>query len=756
MNMVEQEKANIELLAAAYGIQSSYSDIWGNTHTVPPETLEQLLKALGVDVSNPPEALQHLEHRFWSQLAPPALVASTNQLPGEFSFHLPSNNSTGVMAGKQFQVRLEITGEKISPINHSYHFEQLHFKEDQQLNGHTYERWSFPFPTVLDPGYYHFKLTVAYENQKHQQTTLVIICPEQAYLPPALREDEKRAGIAISLYGLRSQRNWGVGDFGDLKEFIRWAIGSLHVDVIGLNPLHAIPNRQPYNISPYFPSSRFYRNFIYLDIAAMEDFHSSPAANEFVKAEATQNLLAELRAAEQVQYEQVATVKLQALDRIFQTFLELHWLDKAGLTEHSRKFQAYLQRESALLDNFATFCALEDSFRQKDPDAWVWWRWPEPFQNPHSQEVHEFQQNHLRSILFYKYLQWQIEEQLKEAQALARSMGASVGLYNDLALGSDPGGADSWAYPDFFVQGVTVGAPPDDFALEGQNWGFHPPHREKYRGDGYSLFVQEIRKNCQAGGALRIDHIMRFFRLFWIIQGQRAKNGTYVENYYQDLLKILALESDRAKTLIIGEDLGTVPPQVRESLAYHRIFSYRLFYFERDEQGGLRDPGSYPSYALAAVNTHDLPTLAGFWAGEDLSVRKSLGLFRSEDQFHAALQRRQNEKEEIVQRLIASGFLEKEAVNNTTFQAEISDELHSGIIGFLLSTPAKLAVISQEDLFKDTRQQNVPGTVAEHCNWSTKMQYALEELWQDPEVETCVRVFRQWISTTGRSLPPYS
>ena len=529
MKMAEKEKEKLELLAAAYGIQPSYSDIWGNTKTIPPETLEQVLGAMGVDVSNPQEALQLVELSSWNQLAPPVLVVSIDQLPADFLFQVPSNSSPGTMSEQELQVWLEITGENTSPINHSYHLEQLNFKKDHQIDDITYKCWSLPFPTALSIGYYHFKLTVAYKNHKHQQTTLVAICPEQAYLPPALQGEGRGAGIAISLYGLRSQNNWGVGDFGDLKEFIRWAIGSLHVDVIGLNPLHAIPNRQPYNISPYFPSSRFYRNYIYLDIAGMEDFRSSPAANEFVQAEAIQNLLAELRGSELVQYERVATLKLQVLERVFQTFLEVHWLDKAGMTEHSRQFQAYLQKETGLLDNFATFCALEDFFRQKNHDARAWRQWPEPFQNPISQEVKDFQQNHWQRILFHKYLQWQVEEQLKEAQDLAQSMGASVGLYHDLALGSDPGGADNWAYPDFFVPGVTVGAPPDDFALEGQNWGFHPPHREKYRSDGYSLFIQEIRKNCQAAGALRIDHIMRFFRLFWIIQRQPAKNGTRLQ-----------------------------------------------------------------------------------------------------------------------------------------------------------------------------------------------------------------------------------
>jgi len=366
-------------------------------------------------------------------------------------------------------------------------------------------------------------------------------------------------------------------------------------------------------------------------------------------------------------------------------------------------------------------------------------------------EVREFRQKHHESLLFYQYLQWQFEEQLKEAQDLAKSLGASIGLYHDLALGIDPGGADYWAYQDFFVEGVTVGAPPDDFALEGQNWGFHPPHGENYRNDGYSLFSKEISRNCQAGGALRIDHVMRFFRLFWIIAGQPAKNGTYVEYNYHDLLKILALESERAKTLIIGEDLGTVPPQVREALAQMRIFSYRLFYFERDEQGGFKDGESYPEFALASVGTHDLPTLAGFWKGEDLYLRKSLGLFPSESQFQSAVQNREQEKNKILERLVISGFLTEHLANSPEIYTELTGDLHSAIIGLILSTSAKLVLLSQEDLFRDARQQNVPGTVSEYPNWSTKMSYSLEDLRHDPEVENCVRVLRHWISNTGRS-----
>ena len=746
----EQKRESLAQLSAAYGVLTSYFDIWGQFHEIPTETLETLLAAAGVDVTKPQVALKNHENLSWTRLAQPVLVVSADQLPAQFFFQIPASPCREEKSAGVLQVRLQVSGGNTPSSNHSFNAEQLTFVESRELNGSYYERWSFPFPRGLSIGYYQFELSVAHDREELEQKTLVILCPEKCYLPPALQGDGKKAGIAISLYGLRSQDNWGVGDLGDLKEFISWAVGHLHLDVIGLNPLHAISNRQPYNISPYFPSSRFYRNFIYLDVEEMEDYRASVAAEEFVRQQTSQNLLAELRLSRLVQYEQAANFKIKVLKMVFQTFLENHW-GAEGLSERGRELETYVNREGSLLDNFATFCALEDFFQQRYPETWTWRQWPQPYRDPHSPEVKKFRQDHQKSILFYKYLQWQLEDQLQEAQNLATSLGASTGLYHDLALGIDPGGADHWSYQDFFVEGVTVGAPPDDFALEGQNWGFHPPHGENHRKDGYRLFSKEISRNCQAGGALRIDHVMRLFRLFWIVAGQPARKGTYVEYNYHDLLKILALESERSKTLIIGEDLGTVPPQVRESLAHFSIFSYRLFYFERDEQGGFKDGGSYPPLALASIGTHDLPTLAGFWKGDDLHLRKSLGLFPRESQFQAAWQKRKQEKNKIVERLVISGFLSEHLANNPRTYSELSEELHSAIIGFILSTSAKLVLLSQEDLFRDARQQNVPGTVSEYPNWSTKMNYSLEELQQDPEVEKCVGVFRYWLSKTGRS-----
>ncbi len=752
MTTVESEQESLTSLAAAYGIQRSYIDVYGNVHEVPLKTVRQMLVAMGVQVGNPEQALELLANRSWTRLAQPVLIESVNRPPSEFLFQIPTHNSADGQLGKDTRVRLVVSGENGFFNTYSYIPEQLVFKKAKRVDSTTYERWGIPFPDGLSQGYYQFNLFVAWDSREYKQTISVILCPDRTYLPSALMVSGKRAGIAISLYGLRSQRNWGVGDFTDLKAFIRWAIESLHVDVIGLNPLHAISNRHPYNISPYYPSSRLYRNFIYLDIEAMEDYRSCSEARALVRADRTQELLAELRAAELVQYEQVAAVKFQVLKVVFKAFSQHHWSHNGAKTERGRQFEQYTVKEGALLDNYATFCALDVFFHEKEPDVWLWQQWPEPFQDPLSKEIRDFRQRYWEEILFYKYLQWQVETQLQETQDFACSFGACVGLYHDLATGIDPCGADSWAYRDFFVSGVTVGAPPDDFSLEGQDWGFQPPNRESYRRDGYRLFVSEIRKNCQAGGALRIDHIMRFFRLFWITVGQTAKDGTYVENYYRDLLGILALESKRANTLIIGEDLGTVAPQTRDILSEFGIFSYRVFYFERDEQGSYKEPESYPDLALAAVSTHDLPTLAAFWTEQDISLRNDLAMFPSQEQFHAALHNRREDKKQIIQRLIASGFLAKEKLNSPDMYTSLTDELHHAIIGLLLSTPAKLAILSQEDLFADTRQQNLPGSISEHPNWSTKMKFSLEQLWQDPKVEHYARVFRHWVDSSDRAV----
>jgi 4-alpha-glucanotransferase len=747
VNTAVKDEALVRL-GAACGIQPSYWDLSGNRREISPEILRELLTALGVDPEKPEEVLRQMERDAWTRLAEPVLVESVARPPQRLLFAVPTTE-------EPVETRLDVIEARGHAFRHSYSRSQLTLEDEKEIDGVSYRRWSLPFPVGLPVGLHHFHLVVVVGEKRYAQEIPVIICPERAYLPPELAERGKRAGIAIALYGLRSQRNWGIGDFSDLKEFVSWAVRELRVDMIGLNPLHALSNRQPYGISPYYPISRFYRNFIYLDVEAIEDYRHSPEAQAFVEARETQDLLARLRNAPLVQYEQVAAVKCRALELAFESFRRKEWEERAASNGRRRAFVEYLQKEGEMLERFATFCALGDFMRERHPDAWTWRQWPEAYRDPDSEVVAAFRCEHMDRILFHQYLQWQVENQVQEVQALARSLGACLGLYHDLALGSDPAGADLWAYRPYWVNGVTVGAPPDDFALMGQDWGFEPPRRDVHRRNGYRLFLEEARKNCVAGGALRIDHIMRFFRLFWIPRGKQPAAGAYVENFPADLVRILALASQQQETLIIGEDLGTVAPGMRETLQGCGILSYKVFYFEKDERGDFREPESYPELALATVSTHDLPTLAGFWRAEDIYVRKRVGMFPGEKEFQLALEKRTADKEKILQRLAASGFLKvrKNPVSGPC--PELTRDIQRAVIGLLMSSSAKLVVVSQEDLFRDTRQQNVPGTIAEYPSWSMKMAYTVEELRQDRHVRECARMFRGWVMRTGRasSLP---
>ena len=542
------------------------------------------------------------------------------------------------------------------------------------------------------------------------------------------------------------QRNWGCGDTSDLKALIDWVADKAGAGFIALNPLHAIPNRQPFNTSPYLPNSIFYRNPIYLDLEQIEEFRSSARARALLESAAVQSELSALRASELVEYERVYRLKLRFAKLLFRSFLN-EW---AQDTPRARELRHYIESEGELLHRFAVHEALDEAIHRRCPDIWNWRSWPEPYQDPQSPAVQEFAQKHWRSVLFHKYLQWQLDLQLQAAQEHARKSGMSIGLYHDLALATDRFGSDLWAHRDFFVSGCRVGAPPDDFSPKGQDWAFPPPNAERHYQDGYRLFAESVRRNCRHGGALRIDHVMRFFRLYWIPEGMDATEGTYVRDRHEDLLGILALESVRQKAILIGEDLGTVPDEVRQVLARFGILSYRLLYFEQDRTGRFRRPEEYPRDALVSATTHDLPTLAGFWMGRDIEARRDAGLLPDDASYHRMRQDRAVQKQKLLDLLIELRLLPDWYPRSAGEIPELTGELHNAIVGFLASTPSKLMVLNQEDLLKQTEQQNLPGSTAEYPNWRRKMKAAVEELWTSPEVQAFTTMFRGWLERTGR------
>lgn len=547
--------------------------------------------------------------------------------------------------------------------------------------------------------------------------------PERAYFPDWLHEGVRTAGVAISLYGLRSGRNWGVGDATDLGNFAEWAARATGASFIALNPLHAIPNRQPYNTSPYLPTSVFWRNPLYIDVDAVPEFDRGAKPDT-----------SELRDAEFVEYELVWKLKRFHLKRCFRRLLR-----SAG--PRWQAFQEFVEREGELLDRFAVFCALDEWIHRRSPSIWLWTEWPPGFQHPESGEVRAFTVTYARRVLFHKYLQFLIDEQLANAHRRALEAGMKIGLYHDLALANDRFGADLWAYREFFAASCRVGAPPDDFAPNGQDWAFPPPNRERHLADNYRLFAATIRQNVRHGGALRIDHVMRFFRLFWIPEGREPADGAYVRDYPENLLRVLASESHRAKAIVIGEDLGTVAEEVRVRLWHAGVCSYRVFYFEH------RRPEEFPWQAAVSSTTHDLPTLAGFWIGRDIDARLKAGLVD-----RAGYEAQQASRSLDKQRLLdeVRDFLPEQFPRNAADVPELNGELHNAVIGFLASTNSALLVLNQEDLTKELDQQNLPASTTEYPNWRRKMRYSIEDLSSSPEVSDMCAMFRGWIERTGR------
>ncbi len=749
-------KQIIDELAASYGIEPEYRDTWGRVHRTSLGAKRNILKGLGVGVDTEAqanEAWNAREKDKWLRMAEPTVVATLSSPPKELTFQIPlrSQSASADSVTEDLEVSLKVTDENGTVRRLDFTYKDLSFCETRQVDNKVYERWSLPFPQLQTLGYYRFHLSVSTEAQQKSQTIFVAICPDKAYLPPSLQGDGRAAGIAISLYGVRSRRNWGVGDLGDLKEIVDWVAEDLHGSIVGLNPLHAIFNRSPYNTSPYLPTSRFYRNFIYLDVPAMKDYQDSPEAQTLVNAPETQRLLSKLRASETVQYEQVAALKQKVLKEIFQAFLENHWNKPGHKTDHQKELENYIEREGLLLDNFATFCALDSAIHSRDPQVWTWPQWPPEYQRPDSKAVQRFQQEHSQEVLFYKYVQWQIENQLSEVQSFARKRGMCIGLYHDLSVAIDRFGGDFWAYQDFFVSGIHVGAPPDAFSQHGQDWGSPPPNMKRFQESGYDLFVKEIQKNCAFGGALRIDHVMRLFRIYCIPDGEPPKKGAYLSQPFEDLLRILALESIRNEVVIIGEDLGTVPLHIRDRLKEKNIFSYRLLYFEKDDEQDFVRPQDYPELALVTVATHDLPTLAGFWTHRDIEVRKEAGMFAKQQAVINAVAERDEDKQKLLACLQDLDLLSAGCDRGVRTYPEVTGKVHNAVIGFLALTPAKLFVLSQDDLFKEKDQQNLPGTTAEYPNWSLKMKYSVEQLRKDPNAKAFCDMFRDWIDRSGRN-----
>lgn len=719
--------------ATEWGIEREFYDIFGKHHVASADTEAKILASLSMAVSSQEEVDGARRRRFLEEVAVPLKKTSViSEREKQVELSLP--------AAEKLALKLELQLENGSTVDLESQLAQMTPVRSLELDGQTWvvHRLSLPNQTPL--GYHKLRLSI---NGKQSAESRVIVCPDRAYLPERIQHGGKTTGFAVTLWGLRSGRNWGCGDFTDLHSLIDWVVEDLGGSFIALNPLHVIHNRFPYNSSPYLPLSIFYKNFIYTDVERVPEFKDCPAARRALASSAVQQEIADLRAAEYVEYERVSHLKKRFLKALYRQFLRAAKQD----SPRAQAFREYTEREGDPLERLALYCALDEILHKQDRNRWTWLHWPAEYHDPNSEASRRFAEEHRLTVDFYKYIQFVTEEQLAAEQDYSKQRGMEIGLYHDLALATDSCGSDLWAYRDFYVTGCRVGSPPDAFSPKGQDWAFPPPNTIAHHANGYELFRASIQKIVRHGGALRIDHVMRLFRLFWIPDGVEAENGVYVKDNVIDLLHILALESVRSRNIIVGEDLGTVTDEMRETLARFGVLSYRLLYFEKRPDESFKHSGEYPPQSLVASTTHDLPTIAGFWTGRDIDARRAAGL-ADEHGYQSQLEDRRREKQRMLDLFHAEGLLPGSYPRNATEIPDLDGTLHNAVIGFLAQTPSALLLLNQEDLTKETEQQNLPGSTAQYPNWRRKMKWEVGEL--SSKASDYTAMFRHHLNRTGR------
>lgn len=696
-------------LAGAHGIQSAYHDIHGQQHFTPPLIRRALLTAMGVACDTPAQIARSLadrELRDWCRPLAPVQVVREHQQPARITLSLPAERPERAL------------GWQLDEESGTRHGDALNLPapdESRHIDGVDYRRWHWTLPVTLSCGYHRLRIA-------DTEMTL-IVAPERCQ---DLSEG-RHWGLAVQLYTLRSGRNWGMGDFGDLRAVIDRA-AELGAATIGLNPLHALYPDQPDRASPYGPSSRRWLNPLYLDIETLPEFTACPEAVARVRDPAFQQQLAALRATEHVDYAGVAAAKHAILRLLYPAFRQ-----RPADDARMKAFQAFRAEHGEALQRQALFEALQGWFRSLDPAVHGWSDWLPGYRHPESALVQAFATEHADDIDFHAWLHWLAVEQLDAVVRHARDRGLKPGLYQDLAVGVDCHGGETWADPDLYAMGARVGAPPDDFSPGGQDWGLPPMIPERLREAAYAPFIATLRTAMRRAGVLRIDHVMALSRLFWVPPGGLPMDGAYVSYPLDDLLGILALESRRQRCAIIGEDLGTVTDELRASLNRAGVLSYRLLYFEKhwDEDGRFKAPDEYPEQALVAASTHDLPPLAGFWTGRDIDWRERLDLFPDPETADRQRAEREADRHRLLAALDAEGLLPAGSRADGPF----SPALMLAIQQYLARTPARLMMVQIEDLLGQLEQVNLPGTIGQHPNWCRKLAVPIEAWSELPELQ---------------------
>jgi len=715
--------SDIRTLARLRGIGMQYHDFRGQLREVAPGSDRAILAAMGFSLEDDTiePAIRALESDRWNALGPSVVVVRVGEraavplvIPGE-----------ALGKGISWTVTLEDGREHSGYVRSS----ELQVTERAALAGKPVLRLSLPLTLELPLGYHRVGIGIesAGGEAPRRLELSLIVAPERCHTPPPIQAGKRLWGLAVQLYSLRSAGNWGMGDFGDLRELVELT-AQRGGSIVGLNPLHALFPADPAHISPYSPSNRHFLNVLYICVPQVPEFAECQTARNRVASPMFQARLQQLRATANVDYEGVAAAKFHVLRLLYEQFRSAHLLPG---TARATAFQQFVDERGAGLRLHAIYDAIHAHLRAQDANYWGWPSWPQQYQDPHSVGVQQFAREHEPDVSYFLYLQWLAEQQLHGAQQLARERGMAIGLYGDVAVGANPGGSETWSNCRLYLQGASVGAPPDELALKGQDWGIPPQDPHELQQQAYRPFIQMIRNAMRPVAALRLDHVMTLFRLWWVPRGFNATHGAYVHYPLIDLMAILTLESVRNHCMVIGEDLGTVPEEVRLAMERSQTYHYKVLLFEKWLDGRFKTPSEYVPTALATVTTHDLPTLRGWWESADIALRDRLDLYPNAQVKHDLHELRAQELIAMMRALTEQGLWRWQANEPLpAYSAALARAIHA----YLGLSRANLAMLQIEDLIGMLDPVNVPGTHQEHANWQRKVSLPTAEILARAEV----------------------
>lgn len=689
-------------LARAYGVATEYWDWQGAHVVVGAQTIMAVLRALDVACASPAEieaSLREVELKPWRLTLPQCTLARQGTTTG-VPVHVPHGAPVAVW------VEVEDRGgrREIQQVEHNV--------PPRDVGGVLTGEAMFEIPTDFPLGWHTLYAQVA---DRPPVTAPLIVVPNALQLPPKVAA-RGAAGLMVQLYAARSAASWGVGDLADLADLTVWSRRDLGSDFVLVNPLHAAEPVAPMEPSPYLPTSRRFVSPLYLRVEDVPEVAYLSAADR-ARVEACAQRGRQLTQVDHIDRDAAWACKDEALRIAFAA---------PAPARRRLAFAAFCEREGQGLLDFATWCAIASERGISD--------WPKELEDATSPQVAAERTRLADEARYHMWLQWVVDEQLGSVQRLARQAGMTIGVMADLAVGVHPEGADAWGLGDALGRGVTVGAPPDPYNQLGQNWSQPPWRPDKLAELGYAPYRDMLRAALRHSGALRIDHVIGLFRLWWVPAGHSPTEGTYVRFDYDALVGILVLEAHRAGAIVVGEDLGTVEPWVRDYLRERGILGTSILWFERTDGGGVRRPEEYRRLCLASVTTHDLPPTAGYLTGEHMTVRERLGLFTRPVEVERA-------EDEADRAAMLAVLAERGLLGEDRSTRKVVEALHR----YVSWTPALLVGISLSDLVGDVRTINQPGTDEEYPNWRVplagpkRIPVLLDDVMTDP---SCRRISR--------------